>query len=79
MSDLDQLEKFKKEFKTFGKGKIILKFINDLQRYEENDYALECDDYGDDDVTEDEITEFAARCTLRDFIYLGEKADKFLK
>jgi len=77
MTYFEKLEKLKKEVRYFGSGKIILKFIEELQGMQESGVENE-DDYYGSDQTDDEIADEAAFNTLMVLKRIGKQAEKLL-
>lgn len=86
MSYVQKLQKFKNDF---GGRKVIFDwnktrtafydFVDTIEKFNVDDLSAENDNWGIDDVDDDEFAEDVAEETLRDIVRIGEYAAKLLK
>ena len=86
MSYVQKLQKFKKDFggrsTIFDWKKNMLAFydfVDTIEKFNVEDLSAENDNWGIDDVDDDEFAEDVAEETLRDIVRIGEYAAKLLK
>lgn len=85
MSYVQKLERFKKKF---GGAEVIFNyqkhiktfydFVDTIEKFNVDDLSAENDNWGIDDVDDDEFAEDVAEETLRDIVRIGEYAAKIL-